>query len=317
MASHIAPHIIAEDLLERSIQHIQAHALPQDFDNAIDILQKTHGKIILCGIGKSGHIARKINATLQSLCIPSVFLHAGEASHGDLGVMHKTDCLLLLSHSGKSQESISVWMHATQLGIPRIIITSDTTTPLARSADAVLDYLPGELCQWSRVPTLSTQMMLLWGDLLCMLLQSNTSIQEDDYLLHHPSGAHGYDAQRIDALYEPLKDIPSVTPSTSILDTMKKIHNYHKGYAVVIDAKNTLSGIFTDGDLRRALLKHAALHDAVQLWMTPTPITLRPDMTLSTVKQLFLIHKITAAPVIDAKSTVLGMIDHSHISTLL
>ena len=317
MAPHKSTHPLAKKLFKQIIDTLQEQKIPDDFHKAIDIIQHTQGCVIVSGIGKSGYIAQKIHATFLSLGIRSSFLHAGEALHGDLGLMRPQDTLLLLSHSGKSHESLAVWNYAGELGLRRIAITSGTTSPLARSADALLHYSVEELCAWQRIPTLSTQMMHIYGDLLAIVLQHMLPITESQYLVHHPAGAHGIDAQKIAHYYDPIEKIPCVSPATSLINTLEHIQKYHKGYALIMDDTENLLGILTDGDVRRALLHDAQLSDPVTQWMTRSPITLTVDMNIDDVKKIFHKYKITAAPVHDDAQKLLGMLEHFHIGYLI
>jgi arabinose 5-phosphate isomerase len=155
--------------------------------------------------------------------------------------------------------------------------------------------------------------MLIYGDIIALTLQHALDIQEAHYLQHHPAGSHGIDAQKIIHLYDKIETIPVLPGKKTLYETMEHIQSYRKGYALIVDEASKLLGIFTDGDLRRALLAYADLTDMVSQWMTPNPITLRDQMNVAETKALFKKHKITAAPVLDEKDNILGMIEHFHI----
>lgn len=308
-----SPNDIASDLLQTLSQYFQCFKPSDDFATAVTILSKTQGNILISGLGKSGHVAKLIVATLQSLNIRSIFLHAGEALHGDLGLMNPQDTLVMLSHSGKTHECLSVWSHAKKLKLACISITSNPHSILARTADAALTYAPKELCLWQRVPSISTLAMHLYGELLAMTLQRLSSYSEDDYLISHCAGSHGKDAILIHQVYLPLEQTAQVYVTASLQSTLEEIQKYKLGSALILDEHNHLAGIFTDGDLRRALLKNAKLQDNIAMWMIPSPQIILDSMTLGEAKKLFIEKKITSAPVKNNHGVTLGLITHHQL----
>lgn len=311
MNQALMPSDIALDLAGNLLKHFQNIVIPSDFDKAINILSQTRGQVLISGLGKSGHIARLIAATLRSLNIRATFLHAAEALHGDMGIIHATDSLLILSNSGKTPECIELSTYAKKLQIPCISMTANADSYLARSSDAVLLYPAEELCLWQRIPSLSTLNMHRLGILLAMTLQKmSPSYTENDYLIHHPAGTLGLDARAISNLYLPLAHIAQAPTSASIRTTIQLIQQAKLGCALILDNPRELRGIFTDGDLRRALLSNADLNEPVINWLTPKPIVILENMLVGEVKKIFIKNKITTAPVQSTEGCIIGLITH-------
>lgn len=306
---------IAKELLKTTTEYFNHFVIPDDFSKAIQILRSTQGKIHISGLGKSGHIAHLLAATLKSIHIPASFLHAAEALHGDLGILQKHDTLIILSHSGKTHECVSICNFAQSRQIPVIAITSSKHSPLARSSQALLDYAPKELCQWQRTPTISTLTMQLIGNLITMTLLQQSSLTEHDYLLTHEAGSHGLDLTPIQNIYLPLDQIAIIDETTILSHTLQKISQYQLGCALIINHNAQLIGIFTDGDLRRAIIGGITLDDHVLKWSTLTPTTILNTMTVGETKKLFKEKRITSMPVIDKSGATLGLITYHQLET--
>ena len=227
-----------------------------EFSQACEIILACTGRVVVTGIGKSGHIANKIAATLASTGTPAFFLHAAEASHGDLGMLTKDDVVIGVSGSGKTAELISLLPAIKRFGAPLIAITGDRNSPLAKRADTVLDAsVEVEACPLGLAPTSSTTVTLVLGDALAIALLEARGFSADDFAFSHPGGTLG---KRLllkveDAM---LVDFPRVAPDTLIENALQEISDKGIGMTTVLNGDGSLAGVFTDGDLRRCMNEH-------------------------------------------------------------
>ncbi|WP_256731261.1 KpsF/GutQ family sugar-phosphate isomerase [Sphingomonas sp. dw_22] len=230
-----------------------AHDLGQDFADAITVLRRTTGKVIACGLGKSGQIAQKFASTLASTGTPSCFLHAGDAVHGELGVLLPGDTLVILSNSGDTREFGVIMRRALSLAVPIIAITSSPDSPVAVSATVNLLLPPREeACPFGSSPTTSTTMMLALGDALAITLMQMRGIKAADLLELHPGGRLGLDLVRVESFMHGGDELPLVSGEMSMEDVLEVISEKGFGIAGVVDAQQRLSGVITDGDIRRS-----------------------------------------------------------------
>jgi len=247
------------------------------FSQAVDAMLATDGRVIVSGMGKSGHVARKIAATLASTGTPAHYVHPGEASHGDLGMVTRGDCLLVLSNSGENQELGDIIAHGKRISAPLIAITSKPQSTLASAATTLLQ-LPGaeEACPMGMAPTTSSTMMIALGDALAVALMERRGFSKDKYRELHPGGRLGQMLVRVsDIMHEPER-IPLVTGETLVPAAVEQITAGGFGCTGVADDAGRLVGIITDGDLRRHLGADLVTKTAADV-MTSGPRTIDAD----------------------------------------
>ena len=279
---------------EAAALHQLADGLDGNFDAAVGLLLKTEKRVIVTGIGKSGHVARKVAATLAATGSPAFFIHPAEAAHGDLGMLMPGDCLLAFSNSGATPELSSIIAHASRLSIPIISVASRLDSPLARQADVHLS-LPriDEACPVRIAPTTSTTMMLALGDALAIAVMRLRGITRHDLALLHPGGNIGRRLMPVDQMIQRDAPLPLVHADTKMRDVVLEMTSVGKGVAGVVDETGHLIGIITDGDLRRSFdrIAIAAARDI----MTQEPITIPSGTTLEDAYVLLNDAKITVA----------------------
>lgn len=282
----------AEALIELS------GSLGEDFDRAVDALMKTQGRVIVTGIGKSGHVGRKLAATLSSTGTPSFFVHAAEASHGDLGMIKPEDTLFILSNSGKSHELQALINHARRFEVTIIGVASKAESPLMRQADIRL-LLPSvpEACPERIAPTTSTTMMLALGDALAVAAMEARGFSLESFIRLHPGGAIGQGFLPVRSVLRRENELPLVTPSTAMRDVVLEMTSAGKGAAGVVDEDGNLVGIITDGDLRRSF-DRILIANAGDV-MTHNPLTIECDTLVQDAVALMQQAKITVVFVMD------------------
>jgi arabinose-5-phosphate isomerase len=238
-------------------------SLDGSFTRAVDIMLAAQGRVIVSGMGKSGHIGNKIAATLASTGTPAQFVHPGEASHGDLGFFTKKDAALLMSNSGKTQELTDIIAFTRRADIPLIAMTSGADSPLAQHADVALILPPvGEACPMDMAPTTSTTMMLALGDALAVALMERRGFTEEQYRVLHPGGSLGKRLVRVVDIMHTGSEMPQIGLEAPMSEVLVEMTSKRFGCAGIVDAQGGLVGIITDGDLRRHmqgdLLKRSA-----------------------------------------------------------
>jgi len=249
-------------------------SIGDNFAAAVDLMLATSGRVVVTGMGKSGHIARKIAATLASTGTPAQFVHPAEASHGDLGMMTRADVVLVLSNSGETPELADVIAYTRRFDIPMIGVASRTDSTLIRQSDvAILLPKAQEVCPMGLAPTTSTTMTLALGDALAVALMEHREFTPENYKDFHPGGNLGARLTKVSDLMH--VDLPMVAGSTPMGETLLVISKMGFGVAGVYDENNELAGIITDGDLRRNL--EGLLDLTAQNVMTANPLTIRPD----------------------------------------
>jgi arabinose-5-phosphate isomerase len=291
----------AREVISLEIRGLEAlrSSLDSEFDRMVALLAGTRGKVVATGMGKSGHVARKIAATLSSTGAPAIFVHPGEASHGDLGVVTREDCVLALSKSGETPEMSDLLAYARRFSIPVAAITAGAASTLAKAADARI-ILPDatEACGETRAPTTSTTMMMAAGDALAVALLRHKGFTASDFHGFHPRGNLGAALRRVRDLMHGPEALPLVIDSASVTDAVAAMTRGGFGCVGVVDAKGALAGIVTDGDVRRAFGK-ATANDAVAAIMTRAPITVTPDTLAGDALGLLSRGKITALFVVE------------------
>ena len=229
--------------------------LGADFESACRMLLACTGRVVVSGVGKSGHVGGKIAATLASTGTPAFFLHAAEASHGDLGMVAKGDVVLAISYSGETAELLTILPLFKRMGAPLITMTGNPQSTLAREADAHLDVsVPAEACPLNLAPTASTTATLAMGDALAVALLKHRGFTEADFARSHPGGALGRRLLlRVSDVMRTGDDLPMVGPDMALPEGLLEMSRKRLGMTAVVDEKRRVAGIFTDGDLRRAL----------------------------------------------------------------
>ena len=287
--------------------------LDQGFHDACDLVLNCAGRIVVTGMGKSGHIGNKIAATLASTGSPSFFMHPGEASHGDLGMITADDLVIALSNSGETSEITLLLPWLKRIGIPLLALTGNPASTLARSADINLDVsVAREACPLGLAPTSSTTATLAMGDALAVAVLEARGFTEHDFALSHPGGNLGRRLLlHVSDIMHTGADIPLVTADTTLKDTLLEMTAKRLGMAGVIDATtNQLLGIYTDGDLRRTFAKMPDIESAlVRDYMTANCATIEAGRIASEALKIMHEKKINALMVVDDKLTVQGALN--------
>lgn len=283
-----------------------------DFAAACRLLFEARGRVIVTGMGKSGHIGGKMAATLASTGTPAFFVHPGEASHGDLGMITDTDVVLALSHSGETGEVLTILPLLKRLGVPLIAMTGRPDSTLGRRADVHLDVsVAVEACPLDLAPTSSTTATLAMGDALAIALLEAREFTTEDFALAHPGGALGRRLLlRLDDLMHRDDALPLVRSDASLRNALLEMTAKQLGMTGVVDSHGRLTGLFTDGDLRRAL--DAEVNPAetpITDVMTPDPQTAHPDMLAAEALRMMETRKINGLILVDDQRRPLGALN--------
>lgn len=289
----------------RVLEHAKAglEALSQNLGDpflaALNILAGVTGRVIVCGVGKSGHVGRKIAATLASTGTPAFFVHAGEASHGDMGMIAKGDAVIAISNSGEAGELRDVVAYTRRFDIPLVAITSRAQSTLATGADVVLTLPPvGEACAIVEAPTTSTTLTLALGDALAVALLERRGFTADDYKVFHPGGKLGRKLVKVDELMHGGAELPVISPETPMSEVVLVMTQKTFGVAGVVDKTGHLVGIVTDGDLRRHIADNLFSLKASDV-MTRTPKFTSGNMLAAEALRRMNEWKITSVFVVD------------------
>ncbi len=279
-----------------------AERMDASFARAVELVLSATGRVIVSGIGKTGHIGRKIAATLASTGTPAYFVHAAEAAHGDLGMIAAEDVVIAISHSGESAELLTVVPHAKRRGARIIAITGNAASSLAREADIHLDAaVREEACPLNLAPTASTTAALALGDALAVALLDARGFREEDFARSHPGGSLGRRLlTHVQDVMRPMARVPHVAPTATIAEALLEISRGGMGMTVVQDQAGAVCGIFTDGDLRRALSREMDLHNApVSQVMTASPYHIAPHRLAAEAAEKMERHRINQLLVMD------------------
>ena len=283
------------------------------FEQACELILSCTGRIVVTGMGKSGHIGNKIAATLASTGSPSFFMHPGEASHGDLGMITEHDLVIALSNSGETNEITLLLPMLKRIGIPLIALTGKPQSTLAKTADIHLDVsVSKEACPLGLAPTSSTTATLAMGDALAVAVLQARGFTEEDFAMSHPGGNLGRQLLlRVSDIMHTGEQIPLVTANSSLKQTLLEMTSKGLGMAGVIESKNnTLLGIYTDGDLRRTFEQMPNIETAnVKDYMTANCITIEAHSIASEALKIMQDHKINALMVVDENNTVQGALN--------
>jgi len=290
--------------------------LDESFAHAVAMMLAVRGRVVVMGMGKSGHIGRKICATLASTGTPAMFVHPAEASHGDLGMIKAVDLVLAVSNSGESEELTAILPVLKRLNVPVIAITGGIASTLARHADVTLDSsVEKEACPLNLAPTASTTAQLALGDALAVALLDARGFKEDDFARSHPGGALGRRLlTHISDVMRKGEDVPQVRPETPFTGLMREMSDKGLGASAVVDAGGRVVGIFTDGDLRRLVEKGIDLRSACAGdVMHPRPRTIRDDALAAEAASLMELHRITSVLVVDAQGRLCGALNSNDL----
>lgn len=309
-----------EDLVELGRQALtveidglraQLPRLGTDFARACRICLNCRGRIVVTGMGKSGHIGGKIAATLASTGTPSFFVHPGEASHGDIGMITRDDAVLALSNSGETAEILTILPVIKRLGVPLIALTGNADSALARIASVHLDIrVPAEACPLNLAPTASTTAALAVGDALAVALLKARGFTEQDFARSHPAGALGRRLLYVKDIMRTGAHIPTVRVETTLAEGLMEVTSKGLGMTAIVDDFSHLLGVFTDGDLRRALDGQANLHATrMDEVMTVGPKSVSPTMLAAEAVHLMETHRITSLVVVDADNKIVGALN--------
>ena len=278
-----ADRVAAERVLGLAAEGLKALAASLDarFGRALDLLSRIDGRVVVTGMGKSGHVARKIAATLASTGTPALFVHPAEASHGDLGMIAGRDAVIALSNSGGTPELAHIVRHAKRFRLPVVAVTGRAESALAEAADVAL-VLPrvAEACPLGLAPTTSTTMMLALGDALAVALLERRGFTASDFHALHPGGQLGQQLRRVAELMHREKELPLVPGGARMKEAILEMTAKSLGCVGIVDAGGALAGIITDGDLRRHMAPDL-LDQPVEQVMTRTPRTIRPQATIA------------------------------------
>lgn len=305
--------------LAREVLRIEAAAvaalidrLDENFARAIELMLECHGRVVVTGIGKSGHVARKIAATLASTGTPAFFVHPAEASHGDLGMITRQDIVIALSNSGESEELIAIVPLIKRQGAKLIAMTGNAGSSIAAEADVHLDAgVEEEACPLGLAPTASTTAALALGDALAVTLLDARGFSAEDFARSHPGGSLGRRLlTHVRDVMRTGEAIPSVPRGASLAAALIEMSAKGMGMTAIVDEENRASGIFTDGDLRRALERVADLRGTViDSVMGRSPRTIAPDRLAVEAVQLMEQFKINQLLVVDAAAKLVGALN--------
>jgi arabinose-5-phosphate isomerase len=320
-AENKAPQAASGNILElaREVLEIEAAAiigliarLDQEFQRAVDLVLDCRGRVTVSGIGKSGHIARKIASTMSSTGTPAYFVHPAEASHGDLGMITRDDVFIALSNSGESAELLAIVPLIKRQGAKLISLTGNSDSTLAREADAHL-YAGAEkeACPLNLAPTASTTAALALGDALALALMQAKGFSRDEFARSHPGGALGRKLlTHVRDVMRSGDEAPRIPDTAMLSDAILEMSRGRMGITAILDRDERVLGIFTDGDLRRTLQKGVDLHATpIASVMTRGPRTISPDKLAAEAVQIMERHKVNQLLVVDGEQRLIGALN--------
>ncbi|MCI4411728.1 MAG: KpsF/GutQ family sugar-phosphate isomerase [Thiotrichales bacterium] len=309
MSTHIAEAKTVIQIEAAAIAHL-ANQLDENFSHAVNAILDTKGRLIICGMGKSGIIGKKIAATMASTGTPSFFMHPGEAYHGDLGMVKPEDVFLAISNSGETDEVIKLIPFLKDNGNCLIAMTGKPTSTLATHANFHLNIaVPQEACPLQLAPTSSTTATLVMGDALAVCLMKARAFKPEEFARFHPGGNLG--KKLLSRVRHVMKKppLPSVTPNAGVTDIVSAISHGRIGLCLVQENNKTL-GVISDGDLRRAMIAKAEdfMHTTAQNLMTTNPKSIGPDARLGEAEAMMAQYKITAL-LVQEQEKIIGVIE--------
>ncbi len=307
----------AKDVLKIEAQGILdlIDRVGSEFEKAVQIIVKSKGRVIITGMGKSGLVGRKISATLSSTGTPSIFMHPAEALHGDLGMVTRDDVVLAISNGGNTHEINKILpMIKKDMGAKIISFTGDTESPMARMSDAVVDVrVEREACPITMAPTTSTTAAVAMGDAMAIVLMKLRRFGQKDFKRFHPGGTLGERlGTKVSEVMFTGDDVPVVKKGTLVYDAIIEIDSKNIGVTVVVDEAGRVSGILTDGDLRRALMRKENIYSlVVDEVMTPSPRVIDENMSAAEALGIMELYQITHLVIIDDEKRLKGIL-HLH-----
>jgi arabinose-5-phosphate isomerase len=288
-----------------------AHRIDKRFQRACELLLACPGRIVVTGMGKSGHIGKKLAATFSSTGSPAFFMHPGEASHGDLGMITSKDVVLAISYSGNTHELVTLLPLLKRLGVPLILLSGHEHSPLVRSADVFIDVsVSQEACPLGLAPTSSTTAALVMGDALAIALLEARGFSAEDFAFSHPGGSLGKKLLlRVDELCHINDNLPVVYDTTMVSEALIEVTEKKIGMTCVIDKLGHLLGVYTDGDVRRTLNKQYDIHQtAIKEVMTSPCKTITKGLLAVEALALMQKHSITSLVVMDENDKLYGVV---------
>lgn len=286
----------------------------EHFGHAVELLLNCKGRVVVSGIGKSGHIGRKLAATLASTGTPAFFVHAAEAAHGDLGMITEEDVVIGISYSGSSSELVTIVPTIKREGAKLISITGKPDSPLARNADVNLNvHVPFEACPLNLAPTSSTTATLAMGDALAVACMHAKGFTKEDFARSHPGGALGRCLlTHVKDIMRTGQEVSMVRAGTTVLDATREITKKHIGMTAVVDADQKVLGIFTEGDLRRLIEQKGDVRGIhIEDVMTRTPATIAPEEMAASAAKIIDERMINQLLVVDGDGRLIGAL-HVH-----
>ena len=294
------------------------NSIGTEFDKAIDLLFNCKGRVIVTGMGKSGLIGRKIAATLSSTGTPSYFLHPAESTHGDSGIITRNDVIIAISNSGETQELLNLLPLIKRFGVTMIGMTGKMGSTLAHASDVTLDIsVEKEACPLNKAPTASTTATLAMGDALAVCLLEKRGFSEEDFLIFHPSGAlgKGFLYKVEDLMLTDKEKLPIAQENQSFAEVIALISDKKLGMAMIVNEEGKLTGVLTDGDIRRTLIKYPNIRPLLAKdVMSPNPKFISPKDYGASALNLMEKYSITALAVLDENGKPIGTV---HIHDLL
>jgi len=288
--------------------------LGESFEKAVQMMFACQGRIIVTGMGKAGIIGHKLATTLSSTGTPAYFVHPEEALHGDLGMIAKDDLVIAISNSGETEEVVRVVTllnTVRKIGASILALTGNIKSTIARNSDLTLDIsVEKEACPMNLVPTASSAAALAMGDALAMALLDKKGLSLEEYAYYHPGGAIGRKVLKIKHVMRQKKAFPVVPCGTKIIDALHKVTQAHAGIVSIVNEEGVLIGVFTDGDLRRAIEKdQQAVQKEIDTFMTRNPVTASPETLVAEALRLVKEKDIGALVVTDKNGKPVGMVD--------
>ena len=307
----------AKDILLIEAQAVkdQINHIDENFVKAVSLIESSLGRVVIIGLGKSGHIGRKIAATMASIGVPSIYLHPAECLHGDLGMIMKDDVIILLSYSGETEEIKQVLPVLQKMKLKTIAITGRVNSQTWKNCDVIIDSsVEKEACPYNLAPTASTTALLALGDALALVLSERKGFKKEDFAIFHPLGAIG---NKIKRLTMKVKDImrqgkanPIVKDTATVQDALLIMTGTRVGATSVVDDNGKLIGFFTDGDLRRQIQLHDnLLKKKISEVMTKSPSTITPEMLVLDAEKILQEINIDNIPVVDENNKPIGILD--------
>src|ERR1700761_270609 len=295
----------------RAVEGLLAR-IDERFSAACLVCLGCKGRVVVTGMGKSGHVARKIAATLASTGTPAFFLHPAEAGHGDLGMITRSDVVLALSNSGETPELVMLLPHLKRLGVPLLVMAGKTDSTLGRAANVTLDVsVAEEACPLNLAPTASTTATLAMGDALAVTLLEARGFTKQHLARSHPGGSLGRQLLlHVEDLMRTGDAIPKTAPGEKLRDGLLEMSRKALGMTVIVSPEDRVLGVFTDGDLRRTFDKQLDVHTTLMsAVMTPNCRTIGPRELAAAAVHLMEVHRITALPVVDDQGQLVGALN--------